>query len=116
MGSVEICDDAVWVKHIEGDAALQDRIRSMQPSETIELEIDGIVGKWEKMKLGKDGRPTLGIRPVGDMKEVWKHLREKPATRVKVREVVSADTYLASLTATLSEWDSPEDDRAYSEL
>ena len=116
MGTLEIRDDAVWVTHIEGDPALRARILSLEPQETIDLEVDGVVGKWEKMKTGKDGRPTSGIRPIGSMKAVWKHLRKKAGAHVEVREVVSADTYLASVASTLSEWDSPEDVLAYSGL
>ena len=113
MGILEIRDDAVWVKQIDGDPALRERILSLKPQETIDLEVDGVVGKWEKMKTGKDGRPTNGIRPIGSMKDVWKHLRKKTGAYVEVREVVSADSYLASLTSTLSEWDSPQDEQAY---
>jgi hypothetical protein len=35
---------------------------------------------------------------------------------VPVREVVAADSYLASLAPTLSEWDTAEDDEAYRDL
>lgn len=116
MATLEIQDNAVWVKHIEGDATLREHILSLEPEETIDLEVDGIVGRWEKMSVGADGRPTFGIKPTGDMKSVWKQMLKNKGARVQVREVISADTYLASLTSTLSEWDSPEDERAYNGL
>lgn len=116
MGTLEIQDNSVWVKHIEGDPSLKAHILALQPEETIDLEVDGIVGRWQKMSLGKDGRPTFGIKPIGDMKTVWTNMLKRKGKRVEVREVVSADTYLASLTSHLSEWDSAQDERAYGGL
>jgi len=116
MGYVEITDDSIWAKQIEGAKALKERILSLSPGELIELEIDGIVGQWEKMRNGKDGRATKGIKPVGPMKEVWKRFQARRGELVQVREVRTADAYLQALTGTLSEWNTPEDEAAFRDL
>jgi hypothetical protein len=113
MATVKINDDAIWLKNIEGSSRLQEKIKALRPGEALDLEIDGIVGKWERMRDGADGRPTLGIKPIAEMREVWAMRRGRI---VRVREVVAADSYLAALTPTLNEWDSPEDDEAYGDL
>jgi len=116
MGYVEIRDDAVWAKQIEGSKALKDRIVTLAPGDIVELEVDGIVGKWERMRNGKDGRPTMGIKPVGPMREIWKQWQSRRGEIVEVREVHKADSYLAALSGTLSEWNSPEDEEAFRDL
>jgi hypothetical protein len=116
MGTTRINDDTIWVRNIEGDPNLRDRIMSMKPGETIDLEVDGIVGKWERMRTGSDGRPTLGIKPIAEMRSVWARLRGQGPKVVPIREVMTADSYLAALSGLMSEWDSPEDDEAYRDL
>ena len=116
MAYVEICDDAMWATRIEGGKALKDRILSLAPGEVIELEVDGIVGRWERMRNGTDGRPTKGIKPIGPMKEVWKRLQSRRGEVVEIREVRTADAYLAALSSTLSEWNSAEDEEAFRDL
>jgi hypothetical protein len=116
MATVDIRDDAIWVRNIEGDAALQERIRRLAPGETMELEVDGVVGRWERMRDGRDGRPTLGIKPISDMRKVWSKWRQQAGRMVEIREVVSARSYLEAVQATLADWNSPEDERAYRDL
>jgi len=116
MAFIEISDDSIWAKQIEGGKALKDRILSLAPGEVIELEVDGIVGRWEKMREGRDGRPTMGIKPVGPMKEVWKQLQARRGDVVEVRQVRTADAYLAALSETMTEWQSPEDEEAFRDL
>lgn len=117
MATVRISDDAIWVKHIEGSERLAQRIRTLSAGDVVELEVDGIVGRWQRMSDGRDGRPTLGIKPISHMKEVWARLRTQHTGRiVEVRETQTADSYLAAVGATLSEWDTPEDEAAYGDL
>lgn len=116
MATVKIRDDAIWVGHIEGGLALQRRIRTLHPGESVDLEVDGVIGKWERMKDGRDGRPTYGIKPISKMREVWSRLRPQVGRIVEIREVTTDDSYLAAVQATLSEWDSPEDELAYRDL
>lgn len=116
MSELVIADDVVWAKHIE-DPTLRNRVQHLIAGEQIHLLIDGIVGKWEKMKDGKHGVPTPGIKPVGAMAEIWKsHFRPKKGKRVAICEVTTADSYFEGLTANLAEWDSPQDERAYHDL
>jgi hypothetical protein len=116
MAYVTITDDSIWAKQVEGGKALKQRILSLSPGDVIELEIDGIVGTWEKMRHGRDGRSTTGIKPIGPMKEIWKAFQSRRGQVVEVREVRTADSYLAALSETLSEWNSPEDEEAFRDL
>ncbi len=116
MAFVAIRDDAMWAKQIEGGKALKERIVALAPGEAIELEVDGIVGTWEKMRDGKDGRSTLGIKPVGPMKTIWKRFQTRRGAVVEVREVPTADGYLEALNTTLTEWNTPEDEEAFRDL
>ena len=116
MGYVKISDDVLWAKQIEGDNALRARIVELPAGETIDLEVDGIVGPWEKAKTGKDGRPTPAIKPVGPMREIWKRFQARRGEFIAIRETRTADSYLKALSGTLSEWNSPEDEEAFRDL
>jgi hypothetical protein len=116
MAYVAIRDDTMWANHIEGGKVLKERIISLAPGEVIELEVDGIVGNWEKTRVGKDGRPQQSIKPIGNMKKVWKRFQSRRGEVVEIREVRTADAYLAALSNTLSEWNSPEDEEAFCDL
>jgi hypothetical protein len=116
MSEMRIEDNVVWAKHIE-DKTLKHRILQLLAGEEIQLLIDGIAGKWTKMKDGKNGIPTPGIKPIGAMAEIWKtRFKPQKGKRVKIQEIVTAGSYLEGLTATLSEWDSPHDQEAYRDL
>lgn len=117
MTSVEIRDNNLWVKHIHGGARLRDRILSLKPGELIELEVAGVVGAWEKARLGKDGRAQDAIKPVGNMKKVWDRFQSRRGEIVEIREVRTADTYLSAVSDLLAdEWTSPEDEEAFRDL
>ncbi|MGE0844672.1 MAG: hypothetical protein AB7L41_00280 [Flavobacteriaceae bacterium] len=116
MGEIEIRDNSIWAKHLPSE--LRSRIIGLDAGQSIELEIDGIVGRWEKMQVGKDGRPVQGIKPVGAMGKIWKErfFPRRQHEIVPVREVMTADRYLASVAAILSEWESSADEEAYRDL
>lgn len=117
MAKVRIRDDAIWAKHIEGDRRLEERIRAMQAGDILDLEVAGIVGRWQRMRDGKDGRATYGIKPIAEMRDVWARFRkESTGLVIDVREIRLADSYLAALPPLMSEWDSPEDEAAYRDL
>lgn len=116
MATVSVRDDAIWIGHIEGGQALQDRLRNLRAGDVLDLEVDGIVGTWERMRDGRDGRPTLGIKPTSHMKQVWAEMRLRPGRIVPIREVVTAESYLSAVSRTLDEWNSPEDEAAYADL
>lgn len=116
VARVTIRDDSIWLKHIEGDAQLKRRLERLSEEEVIDLEVDGIIGRWQRMRTGKDGRPTPGIRPIDTMRQVWSRMQTKRGTIVNIREVRTSDSYLAALAPLMSEWDSPEDEEAYRDL
>jgi hypothetical protein len=116
MGYVKISDDMLWAKQIEGDSTLQTRIIQLPAGAMIDLEIDGVVGHWEKAKTGKDGRKTDAVKPIGPMREIWKRFQARRGEIVAIRETRTADSYLKALSGTLSEWDSPEDNEAFRDL
>src|ERR1043166_356463 len=117
MAYVTIRDDPLWASHIEGGAVLRERIKALPAGEIIELEVDGIVGTWEKTRVGRAGRAQKSRKPIGNMKKVWKRFQARRGEVVKIREVRTADSYLAAVSDTLAEeWNSPEDEEAFHDL
>jgi hypothetical protein len=116
MGKVRISDNSIWLKHIEDDRPLRERLARLKPGQIVDLEVAGVAGRWERMKDGADGRPTEGIKPIDKMKRVWTAMQRERGRVVEVRQVVPVDSYLAALVPTLSEWDSPEDEAAFRDL
>jgi len=117
MGQIKISDSNIWAKQVEDDPPLKERILNLAPGNMIDLEVGGVAGRWAKANTGRDGRATPAIKPVGAMKEVWKNFfQTRRGTFVTIRQTQLADSYLAALRGTLSEWDSPEDDEAFRDL
>jgi hypothetical protein len=113
---VTINDTAIWFKHIES-SDLKKRFESLEDDQPILLETDGVIGSWRRMKTGKDGRPVEGIRPDGNMKEVWKTwYPNRKGEKITIREVQMADEYLVTVASLFPEWDSPEDNEAFRDL
>lgn len=113
---VKISDIAIWIKHVE-NPQLRARLKALPDEEFINLETDGIIGRWVRMKTGKDGRPTEGIRPDGNMKKVWNDwYKTRRGELVSIREVQFADDYLVNVSKLFVEWDSPEDEEAFRDL
>lgn len=89
----EVRDYVIWSKHIHGDQALAQRIETLAPGQTVDLEVDGVSGAWRKMDQGKDGRPTPGIRPLGAAQQFWRELyRSRRGALVSVRLIRSGDS------------------------
>lgn len=114
---VRVEDHFIWFKHVHDDQLLE-RLTNLRDEEAINLEAGGRVGRWKRMKTGKDGRRTDAIRPEGEMKEIWNNwFRTDKGKAVEVREVVIADDYLAAGSRLFaSEWNSPEDEEAFRDL
>ncbi len=116
MASVEISDVAIWIKHID-QRDLQIRLRSLREDETIDLETDGVVGRWIKMKTGSDGRETDGLRPEGSMRQIWHEwFKTRRGARVEIKAVRLADDYLPAIASLFPEWASAEDEAAFRDL
>ena len=119
MGRMVIRDNAIWAKHIEGDPEMVRRILSLPQNAPITLIVDGKPALFVKMRDGADGRPTPGLRPDASFKAFWDALQERRGTVVDIAlegQAAVKDPYLASITALLSEWVSPEDAEAYDGL
>ena len=116
MKNAEIIDSVIWFKSITSPDLLR-FLHAADADEQVTLKADNIVGPWQRMKPGKDGRPTLGIRPVGPMKEVWSEwYRTRRGEKITLQPVSTADDYLAATAALFSEWNSPEDEEAFRDL
>lgn len=116
MATTIIRDDALWVRHIEGDSDLTRRIRALPADDAIVLRVDGRTIRFRKMRDGGDGRPTDGLKPDPDFRDIWRGLQARRGATVTVEPETGADPYLLSLTTTLTEWNSPEDAAAYDGL
>ena len=113
---IPIEDHSIWFKHV-ADPRLRTRLENMAEDEQIILLTDGVVGKWRRMKTGRDGRKVCGIKPEGAMKQVWNEwFKTRKGESVAVTEVSIADDYLAAGTTLFSEWNSDEDEMAFHDL
>ncbi|MBX3579608.1 MAG: hypothetical protein KF723_20575 [Rhizobiaceae bacterium] len=117
MVMMEIRDNVIWAKHVKADARLYETVMKLPEFETIKLSVDGIKGEWEKMKLGSDGRPVAGIKPIGSMADVWKRWQVRRGEKVAVElPGTDPDPFLKLADRTFEEWYSAEDEEAYGEL
>ncbi len=120
MGSLAIKDHTIWVKHIENDPLIVSKIMSLEQNTLVALIIEDKPVLFRKMRDGKDGRPTDGIRPDEDFKEFWKEMYETRRGEVVSIELNSdfnpQDSYLKALSTILNEWDSAEDNEAFNAL
>lgn len=114
--TVPIEDVAIWFKHIR-QPALRERLSRLGEDEVIHLQTDGVVGRWTRMRQGKNPAPTEAIKPHGSMREIW---NEWFATRkgelIEIEEVRLADEYLSESELLFPEWSSPEDEEAFRDL
>jgi len=82
---VEVRDAVLWCKHIRGSGVLRDSLLALPEGASVELLVDGQRGTWEKMRNGRDGRPTPGLKPHGAARADWQDLsREKRGMSVTI--------------------------------
>jgi hypothetical protein len=113
---VVIRDIVIWFKHVDSQD-LRKRLATLTDEEGITLEVDGVLGRWLRVKTGKDGRPTEALKPEGPTKEIWsKWYRSRKGERVTIREVRTADAYLMTIASLFPEWESPQDEAAFHDL
>jgi hypothetical protein len=113
---MEISDDVIWIKHLKPHPSLFERLSRLKAEETILLSVDGHVGYWARMKDGKDGRPTMGVKPVGAMADIWKRYQDRRGERIEIDLPGDEDPFLRLADETFSEWYSAEDEEAFSDL
>lgn len=119
MGRMQVRDNAVWAKHIEGAPEIVRTILELKAETPITLRVDGKPVRFVKMRDGKDGRKTNGLRPDKAFKPFWDAMQSRRGEIVEVhldRDGPQSDPYLASISTLLSEWDSVEDAEAYDGL
>lgn len=116
MATVLNNDDAIWLKNVNADANALALLRQMPAGTQLKLEIEGVPGEWVRMSDGKDGRPTLGFRPVGKTLEFWKSMKSRRGEYLEFKVIDPRDIYLSDVQRTLGEWESEEDEKAFNDL
>jgi hypothetical protein len=107
----------IWAKHLKAEPALYKAVVELGPEETIRLSVNGIIGTWSRMKTGKDGRPTLGIKPIGAMATVWARLQQRRGEKVTITWPDNEDDpFLRLADETFEEWYTAEDEEAFGDL
>ena len=85
VASTTVSDFVIWTKHIHGDAVITETILALDAGQILRLKIDGVAGVWRRMADGRDGRPTLGVRPIGAAADHWSRLyRERRKALVRI--------------------------------
>ncbi|MBB5276778.1 hypothetical protein HNR26_002856 [Rhizobium rosettiformans] len=116
MPRVRISDVAIWFKHVESPE-LRRRLLALREEEAIHLETDGVIGRWVRMKTGRDGRLTDAIRPEGGMKDLWASwYKTRRGEEIVLREVLLTDAEFAKPAMQFPEWASQEDEEAFRDL
>jgi hypothetical protein len=116
MATMEIRDTAIWIKHLE-DADLGKHLADLNPGDQVDLEVDGVLGRWERMRSDADGRPSFGMRPIGAMSRVWSRwYQTRRGHAVLVRLPVAGDDWLEAAGNLFPEWASAEDEAAFGDL
>ena len=85
MTHTTVSDFVIWAKHLGG--APRERVLALGPGELVMLRVDGVPGSWRRMDDGRDGRPTLGVRPIGPAAEVWRKLYRERRGQVVAVEI-----------------------------
>ena len=121
MVDMRISDNVVWAKHLRDDARLFRRVKELEQNAPIILRIDGNLLLFRKMRDGKDGRRTQGLRPDATARDRWEAMQTRRGEFVKVALVEEGqkapDPYLLAITPFLAEeWLSPEDCAAFDDL
>jgi hypothetical protein len=116
MGTLLNNDDSIWLKTVTADPATETFLRELPAGSRIRLTIEGTAGDWEKMADGRDGRPTLGLKPVGRTREYWKSLKTKRGKLLDFKVLDPRDALMSDIETSLSEWDSKEDEAAFRDL
>lgn len=115
MATTIIRDDILRARHIEGDPDLARRIRVLPDDGTIVLRVEGQPIRFRKIP----DELADAVRPDPEDAPAWQALRARCGTLLTVEMAeggAAHDPYLLSVSATLTEWNSPEDAAAYDGL
>ena len=116
MGTILNNDDVIWLKYVNADSTTIALLRQLPASAKLKLDIEGFRGEWERMADGKDGRPTLGLKPVGKTLAFWKSMKTRRGDYLEFKVIDPRDTYLSDIQKTMNEWESEEDEMAFNDL
>jgi hypothetical protein len=119
MAHMIISDHTIWLKHLQNDQRIVDKLLALEQNAPVALRVDGKPILFRKMRDGADGRPTPGVRPDEAFKDFWNALyreRRGEAVAVDLDDTPLADPYLASVSSLLAEWMSEADAKAYDDL
>ncbi|HKK36371.1 MAG TPA: hypothetical protein VJ994_08790 [Paracoccaceae bacterium] len=81
MSTVEIRDECIRLKHVEGDDGLRDRLDALPEGALAVLKIGRETSTWRRMRQGANARPTSGLRPACDASRAWWKARMYPARK-----------------------------------
>jgi hypothetical protein len=99
MGTVEICDDSMWLKHID-DERIGSLLERLGSEEIVPLLVDGELGLWARMKQGANPHLTRGLKPAGEKTRAWWAMQQqRRGTRVEIRLAKIADVARWELSA-----------------
>lgn len=65
MGKVKVIDDLILLDRIEQDEPLKRRLRALSSGTGIDLDVDGVVGRWERTVIDIDGQWLDALRAAG---------------------------------------------------
>lgn len=117
MATLILRDDILRAQHVESDPDLAQAIRMLRPDQLIVLRVEGKPLRFRKIVDTETGHPTDGVRPEPADAEIWRDLQTRRGSMITVEpERPMPDPYLLSLSATLTEWNSPDDAAAYDGL
>jgi hypothetical protein len=115
MATMIIREAVLRPQHIEGDPSLSEAIRGLPPGAGLVLRLEGRPVRFRR--AGDTERTADGLEPEPMDAAFWRSLQTRRGAMITVeREAPAPDPYLLSLTATLTEWNSPEDAEAYDGL
>ncbi|MEQ1932136.1 MAG: hypothetical protein ABL957_16610, partial [Parvularculaceae bacterium] len=94
------------------------RWASMAPGGVTETrQANNPTESWARMRPGRDGRPTMGLKPIGAMAEVWARYQLRRGELVSLEWPDAEDDPLLRMAdETFDEWRSAEDEAAYGDL
>jgi hypothetical protein len=65
MGKVKVVDDLIVLDRIEQDEPLKRRLRALSSGTGIDLDVNGVVGRWERTVVDIEGQWRDALRAAG---------------------------------------------------
>jgi hypothetical protein len=100
MGKVKVLDDLILLDRIEQDEPLKLRLRGLSSGTGIDLDVDGIVGRWERTVIEIDGQWQDALRAAG-------RVYPSPAAPPVDVRVAAGNSHLATFGQRQLLWDIP---------